>query len=76
MLLVADTMNNIEKKLPRDMFLRIHRSYIVSIKKISQIEGNMIIIEDKRIPIGNYYKMQVCQVFEKYNLQQDKKLSK
>ena len=43
--------------LPSDMFMRIHRSYIVNLKKITTIERNRIIFdEDVYVPISNQYK--------------------
>jgi DNA-binding LytR/AlgR family response regulator len=68
MLMVAETMTTIEKNLPSELFIRTHKSYIVSIKKIDQIEGNMIRIGDKTLPIGNYYRMRVTTILEKFNL--------
>jgi DNA-binding LytR/AlgR family response regulator len=68
MLMVAETLTTIEKNLPKELFTRTHKSYIVSIKKINQIEGNMIRIGDKTIPIGNFYRMHVNTILDKYNL--------
>jgi len=68
MLMVAETMTEVEKNLPRELFIRTHKSFIVSIKKIDQIEGNMIRIGDKTIPIGNYYRLCVNTILDKYNL--------
>jgi len=69
MFMVAETMTATEQKLPTDKFLRIHKSYIVSIEKIAQVEGNRINIGDTKIPIGNAYKMRVFDVLNRYNLQ-------
>lgn len=66
--MVAETMTAIEQNLPKELFLRTHKSFIVSIKKIEQIEGNMIRIGKDYIPIGNYYKMRVNEILDKYNL--------
>lgn len=68
-IITAETMTAIEKKLPSDRFLRTHKSYIVSIVKIEQIEGNMVKIGDKRIPISKMYRMRVNEVLSQYNLQ-------
>ena len=68
MLMVAETMTTIEKNLPTELFVRTHKSYIVSIKKIDQLEGNVIRIGKSTIPIGNYYRMQVTSILDKYNL--------
>ncbi|MES2592952.1 MAG: response regulator [Bacteroidota bacterium] len=52
------TMKDIEKKLPSNDFIRVHRSFIVRIDKIIAIEQpNLILEEDKKlIPIGGSYK--------------------
>ena len=55
-IITKTTMKNIEEKLPSEIFVRVHRSYIVSIHHIKAIENNRIIIENVRIPIGEMYK--------------------
>lgn len=50
------TMKSLETKLPQDLFMRIHRSYIVNLANITIIEGNTVQIEKKIIPIGKNYK--------------------
>jgi len=54
--LTKSTMKNIEEKLPSDKFIRVHKSFIVSISKIETIENQRIIIGERRIPIGDQYK--------------------
>jgi DNA-binding LytR/AlgR family response regulator len=54
--IVHSTMKGMESKLPSNMFVRAHRSYIVNINKIDSIENNDIIIQKKSIPIGASYK--------------------
>lgn len=55
---IHSTMKDIEKKLPSEDFLRVHRSFIVRLDKISAIEQpNLILENDKKvIPIGGSYK--------------------
>lgn len=48
--------NEIQKKIPSSLFVRVHRSYIVSLDKIKTIERNRVIIGNKYIPISNTYK--------------------
>jgi len=51
------SMKAIEEQLPSDRFLRVHRSYIVSLKRISVIERNRIIFDGKVfIPVSDQYK--------------------
>jgi DNA-binding LytR/AlgR family response regulator len=55
---IHSTMKDIEKKLPSDLFIRVHRSFIVALDKIAAIEQpNLILENDKKvIPIGGSYK--------------------
>ncbi len=50
------TLKGIAKLIPEKNFVRIHKSYIVSLKYISFIEGNQIKVADEFLPIGNTYK--------------------
>lgn len=51
-----DRLANFEKRLPEKQFLRIHKSYIVSLRKIDIIQGNRLKINGVNIPVGNVYK--------------------
>lgn len=64
MILTHETTSHFEKVLPRSTFLRIHKSYIIAIPKIEIVEGNRVKIQDKMIPIGNFYKKQVQQLIK------------
>jgi DNA-binding LytR/AlgR family response regulator len=55
-LLTKTTLKNIYDKLPKDRFLRVHKSYIVSLSKIDLIENNRIRIGEHRIPVGELFK--------------------
>ncbi len=50
------TMKSIEEKLPKEMFMRIHRSYIVNLDNVTTIERYRIIFGEERIPISKQYK--------------------
>ena len=49
---VHSTLKKIEEKLPDSLFLKIHRSYIINIKKIIDIEDNSVLIEKDVIPVS------------------------
>lgn len=53
---VHHTMKGIEKRLPENIFSRVHRSFIVNRTKISQIEDIHVSIGDNKIPIGAFYR--------------------
>jgi DNA-binding LytR/AlgR family response regulator len=60
---IHSTMKDIERKMPQDFFLRVHRSYIVRLDKIAQIEQPNLILEEnnKIIPIGGSYKEELIK---------------
>lgn len=60
---IHSTMKDIEKKLPQDEFIRVHRSFIVRLDKIAAIEQPNVILENdkKVIPIGGSYKEGLAQ---------------
>lgn len=52
-------LKNLEQNLNNTQFIRVHKSYIVSINKIEGIDGNDICIQTHRIPISRNYREQV-----------------
>lgn len=58
-IITRETISNIEAKLPKFDFLRIHRSYIVSISRIESFTNEFIEIKKKAIPISRTYKKDV-----------------
>lgn len=49
---VHSTLKKIEEKLPDSLFLKVHRSYIINIKRIIDIEDNSVLIERDVVPIS------------------------
>ena len=63
------TMRNMESGLPSEKFIRVHRSFIVSIDKITAIQNTSVIISGSiEIPIGKNYKDSVSQLLHKNKL--------
>ena len=56
------TFTAMEKQLPADRFIKIHKSYIVSIAKIDSIEGHEVRIGDVVIPISRSLKEEVKKI--------------
>lgn len=54
-------MKQLEKLLPSDQFIRIHKSYIVSIKKITAMDGGHVYIGQTKLPVGGSYKEAVIK---------------
>ena len=63
-LLVNETLKLFQEELPGE-FIRVHKSYIISTSRIRFIEGNIIRVAEKEIPIGATYKEDLLQFLEK-----------
>ena len=61
------TFSQVEKQLPADRFIKVHKSYIVAFDKIKSVEGNIINIAQHQIPVSRGMKDEVMQkiVFDK-----------
>lgn len=57
------SMKGILEKLPSKDFIRVHRSFIIPIKKVKTIINKNIQIEDFLIPIGDTYKEEIQNLF-------------
>ena len=55
-ILVHETFQNMLSQLPESEFIRVHKSFAIAFNKLEVIEGNMIKIKDKSIPIGQTYR--------------------
>jgi DNA-binding LytR/AlgR family response regulator len=55
-IITLQNMKKMEESLPAKSFIRVHKSYIISLGKIESIERSRIQIGDKIIPIGDTYR--------------------
>ena len=62
MLMTKQSITSVEAMLPETHFVRVHRSYIVSIKKIKSFTNDLIGIDKTEIPIGKLFKTHVMKV--------------
>jgi len=51
-----NSLRNMAEKLPADQFVRVHKSFIVSLTRVDSISRNRIIIGETYIPIGDNFK--------------------
>nr|WP_299382971.1 LytTR family DNA-binding domain-containing protein [Allomuricauda sp.] len=58
MVLALQTMTNVETIFPNDKFVRIHRSHLVNLNKISAIEGNRVSIATHKLTVSKRLKEQ------------------
>jgi len=63
------SLKNLEQSLPEDIFMRVHRSYIVNLQKVTTIERNRIIYKNNvSIPVSEQYKQNFKNYLKKYFL--------
>jgi len=53
------SMKALLKELPESQFIQVHKSYIVNIDGIRTIDGNQLLIEDRKIPISRGLKTEL-----------------
>jgi DNA-binding LytR/AlgR family response regulator len=63
MIVSHEKISHYESILDDGGFMRIHKSFIVRIDKIKFIEGNRILIDEHKIPIGQTYKSIVSKLY-------------
>ncbi len=67
-IITLQNMKKMEEALPERHFIRVHKSYIVSVNKIDSIERSRIFIGDKIIPIGDTYRDEFFAMIEDKNI--------
>ena len=64
-IITKQSISSIEEMLPKENFIRIHRSYIVVLNKIEFYTTEMVSIGKKELPISRSYKLQVESILNK-----------
>ena len=67
-IITLQNMKKMEDALPEKHFIRVHKSYIVSINKIDSIERSRIFIGDKVIPVGDTYREEFFKIIDGKNI--------
>ncbi len=55
-IVVYDKLVDLDKKLPANQFIRVHRSYIISMSKLKAYGNDYVEVSDKRFSVGNTYR--------------------
>lgn len=63
-IMVFQSLSNAENQLDENMFCRVHKSYIISIKHIDTIEVHQLSIGDKKIPLGRSYRKAFLELID------------
>lgn len=64
-IMVLASLKSLEERLPANQFIRIHKSYIVSVKHLKLIDKNLLHIAGKELPIGRSFKEELLRRLEK-----------
>ena len=54
--IIHATLKSIQEKLPSDKFFRVHRSFLIALDKIDNVEGNRACVNKHSVPIGDQLK--------------------
>lgn len=61
------SLKAMEERLPKDTFMRVHRSFIVNLKKVTEVAQNRIVFDkDVNIPIGDQYREEFQKFLSKH----------
>lgn len=55
-IIVHETMQGMQQQLPERLFVRVHKSFIIALDHFQYMDGNMITVASKIIPIGQNYR--------------------
>ena len=69
--MAGTSMAQIREKLPA-CFMQVHRSWIVNVRKVREIERMRIVIGGERIPVGDNYKQQFLDFLRLHTLDKEK----
>lgn len=61
--IVTYPMSEVKKKLPPDVFIQVHRSYVVNIRHVDKFIGNALYIGEQSFPISRKFKTEVLDRF-------------
>src|SRR6185295_3645042 len=62
LIISKQAISSLEEMLPKEAFVRVHRSYIIAVNKIDSCNTEMIEIGKKQIPIGRLFRHDVNKV--------------
>lgn len=60
-IITRETMTDMEQQLPSDLFLRIHRSFIINMAKIQTVSYDEITVGNETLPVGRTYRNDVMR---------------
>ena len=68
-IITQQKISYLEESLPKDLFLRVHRSFIVNVSKVDAYSATDIELGKHQVPIGRNYKNDVGRVLSRYSFE-------
>lgn len=59
------TLTELQSRLPKEQFLRVHKSYIIAVSGIERVKKHQVSIGDVKIPISKLYRDALLEVIGK-----------
>ena len=69
-LVTYQSLTKLAEELPQPPFYRVHRSYIISIDKVSIVDGNTVYVGNKAVPLGEKYREKFLKMIRERNKEQ------
>jgi two-component system response regulator LytT len=61
---IRASLSELEAQLPQKKFIRIHKSFIINKKHVSELRANTVVINNLELPIGRTYQQNVMDIFK------------
>lgn len=68
-LLTHTSLKKLEEELPKNKFMRVHRSYIIALDRIEAVERSQALIKNQHIPIADQFKQTFMEFIERNSLE-------
>ncbi len=62
--IALNTIKNLETKINTQLFMKVHRSFIVNTSKVDYVNGNTLFIKDSQIPVSKAFRAEVTRRFQ------------
>jgi DNA-binding LytR/AlgR family response regulator len=71
MILVPEKISVMERLLLPQLFIRVHRSFVVSIEKIVKVDKTTVFLPNREVPLGNVYRANLLNALSPYVLKKE-----
>jgi len=66
-IITKSSLNSFITRIPQDLFIRIHKSFIINIKEVRAFTKSVVEIDNKKIPVGRSYKIVAMETLNNAN---------